>query len=49
MDELKPLILLSSGLILNLLTYVGQAWAKSHSQTFLYDLPVITCNHKTIS
>ena len=45
MDELKPLILLiSSGLILRFsLTYVGQAWAKSHSQTVSFMiLPVIT-------
>lgn len=45
MDELKPLILLiSSGLILRFsLTYVGQAWAKSHAQTVSFMiLPVIT-------
>lgn len=45
MDELKPLILLIlSGLILRFsLTYVGQAWAKSHAQTVSFMiLPVIT-------
>lgn len=45
MDELKPLMLLvSSGLILRFsLTYVGQAWAKSHAQTVSFMiLPVIT-------
>ncbi len=45
MDELKPLIfLVSSGLILRFsLTFVGQAWAKSHAQTVAFMvLPVIT-------
>ncbi len=45
MDELAPLIfLVSSGLILRFsLTFVGQAWAKSHAQTVTFMvLPVIT-------
>ena len=45
MDELKPLVLLiSSGLLLRFsLTFVGQAWARSHAQTVAFMiLPVIT-------
>ena len=45
MDELKPiLLLLTSGLLLRYsLTFTGQAWAKSHSQTVTFlILPVIT-------
>lgn len=45
MDELKPLLLLIfSGLLLRYtLVYVGQAWAKTHSQTITFMiLPIIT-------
>lgn len=45
MDELEPIILLTlSGILIRFsLTYTGQAWAKSHSQTVTFMLlPIIT-------
>jgi|TARA_B110000211_G_C14089317_1_gene558140 hypothetical protein len=44
-DELEPIILLTlSGILIRFaLTYTGQAWAKSHSQTVTFMLlPIIT-------